>query len=221
MKHLLLIAFAIFISTQSKAEECFAIKPSEPLTGDTCGPVEATVEAKSCDTQVVSKTFSATVGLDCLDTPKKLKLLYNDKMLVSELTLSDKDNTFTQSKTYSEDFARMPAQAKPRLEKGQTCFTMRPVEEIDAQSCNPVRAQIQFLSCETHQPIGTRLEVTTHFSCGEAHPELKYWYKRMMLVGSLKKTNKGFRIAGTYTLVYPSIYGVYNDRKTSSVAPNP
>lgn len=219
MKNLIIVAIGVLILSQvSKAEDCFSVKPAQNLTADMCGPVDASVSIKDCATNQVSKTFTATMGLDCLGTPMKLKLLYNDKMLVGEVTQFGDDSDLILSKTYIEDRSRTPAQAKPHVEHGSTCFTMKPLEKINSQTCEPVRAQIQFLSCESHKPMGQRLEVTTHYSCGSTHQELKYWYKKMMLVGSLQKTSKGLKVARTYTLIYPSIYGVYNDRTTSSVS---
>lgn len=219
MKNFIVIAIGVLAFGQaSNAEECFSAKPAQNLTADMCGPVDASVSIKDCDTKQVTKTFDATMGLDCLDTPMKLKLLYNDKMLVGEVTQFGDDADLILSKTYIQDQSRTPAQARPRVEVSSTCFTMRPIEKINSLTCEPVKAQIQFLSCGSHKPMGERLEVTTHYSCGQKHQELKYWYKKMMLVGSLKKTPKGLKVARTYTLIYPSIYGIYNDRTTSSVS---
>ncbi len=213
------VVAALAFGQMSMAEDCFSAKPVQNLTADMCGPVDASVSIEDCATKQVSKTFTATMGLDCLGTPMKLKLLYNkDKMLVGEVTQFGEDEDLILSKTYIQDQSRSPAQAKPQVEHGSTCFTMRPIEKINSQTCEPVKAQIQFLNCGSHHPMGERLEVTTHYSCGSKHQELKYWYKRMMLVGSLQKTEKGLKVTRTYTLIYPSIYGIYNDRTTSSVS---
>ncbi len=218
MKRFVIFLFVGTIFTQvSFAEDCFMIKPGQKLNADSCGPIGGLVSIKDCATGVILKTLSATLGVDCLGSPVKIKLLYNDQMLVGELTQDGDSSDLIISKTYFEDRSREPAQSKPRVERNYTCFTMRPIEAINPRTCEPVRAQIQFLDCGSHKPFGGRLEVTTHYSCNQSNPELKYWYKKMMLVGSLKKTPHGLKVAKTYALIYPSIYGVYNDRQTSSV----
>src|SRR5258708_7261441 len=139
MNTLIIISVSILLFSQiSKAEECFSAKVSQNLTADMCGPVDATVSLKDCATNKVTKTFTAIMGLDCLDTPMKLKLLYNkDKMLIGEVTQFGEDADLILSKTYIQDHSRVPAQAKPRVERGSTCFTMRPIEKINAETCDP------------------------------------------------------------------------------------
>jgi hypothetical protein len=217
MKTLTFISAFLFLAT-AYSDECFTAKPTQPLTADVCGPVEAKVTIKDCSTLQETKSFTATMGLDCFETPHKLKLLYNKtQMLVGEVSSFDGEAELIVSKTYLENLSRMPAQSRhPRKEYFDPCFKMKPLERPNPQTCDPVQAEIQFVSCKDHKPVGHKLEVTTHFSCGNGHQELKYWYKKMMLVGSLQKTKGGYKVARTYSLTYPSIYGSYNDVAATS-----
>ena len=213
MKIFLLI-FAM--SLPLHAEECLSVDPGHSLTEDSCGDVDAKIALSDCLTGELHKAFSATMGFDCSEAPPKLRLLYNGKMLVAEYSSFDQHPDFKVMKTYIVEEARKPAQIVTKAYKGSSCFTMKPLEKINPSTCDPVRTQIQFASCTTHVAIGNKIEVTAHYTCGE-HQTLKYWYKKMMLVGTLKKTETGLEVNKTFSLVYPSTYGVYNDRNTSSV----
>jgi hypothetical protein len=209
---LLLLAFALPLH----AEECFSVDPGRILTEDSCGNVDAKISVSDCLTGEVHKNFSATMGFDCSESPPKLKLLYNGRMLVAEYSSFDQHPDFKVMKTYILDLTRTPSEVAPQAFRGKSCFTMKPLEKINPSTCDPVRTQIQFASCTTHTALGKKFEVTAHYTCGE-HQSLKYWYKKMMLVGTLKRTNSGLQVSQTFSIVYPSIYGVFNDRSTSSV----
>ena len=220
MKKLSLLSFGLIFATGllAKAEVCFTAAPKQDIFASTCGPVEAQVNIRDCSTREVQKTFEATMGLNCRESPRTLNLLYNGNMLVGQMSSFDESGDYILSKTFVRDFGRQPASLQNKRAKGERCFDAVVLDKPDNQACTPVHARFQLRDCETNANQGEAFEAIAHYNC-HRH-QITYWYKDSLLVGTVKgKQGHGYKVANTHSWVFDQIFGSVDERKPASEVP--
>ncbi len=214
---LLILVTLLSLPAFADQQICFNVKTVQPVTDKTCGPVQGHAEIKNCETNQVAKVFDATWGVDCLRVPISINLQYKNKMLVGEFAKFDGVSQLILSKSFSMLPQRSIASEITAV-KGSKCFSMIPLESPNATTCAPVDTQIQVHECSTKKPLGPRMEVKAHFTCRGKVKKLKYWYKDSLLVGVLKKSGNALKVSATYNLVYPQIYGAFEEPSRSTAS---